>query len=52
MPLTKKKTPGKHLKKSASSSTVVVKTRIPAKATLFPDKVASAKKILSNTQFL
>jgi hypothetical protein len=31
---------------------VVIKTRISAEETLFPEKVAKAKKILSNTKDL
>jgi hypothetical protein len=39
-------------KATSSATTVVIKTRIAAKDTLFPEKVARAKKILSNTKFL
>ncbi len=39
-------------KKIDSSTMVVVKTRIAAKDTLFPEKVARAKEILSKTKFL
>jgi hypothetical protein len=53
MPLAKKNTAKNTLKKRTSASTiVVVRKRISAKDTLFPEKVAKAKKILSNTQFL
>jgi len=53
MSLAKKNTAKKTLPKRASASTVVVvRKRIAAKDTLFPEKVARAKKILSNTQFL
>jgi hypothetical protein len=53
MPVTKKNTAKKHLKKRVSSSTVVVvRSRISAKDNLFPQKVERARKILSNTQNL
>lgn len=53
MPLARKNTSKRSLKKRNPSSTVVaVRTRIAAKNTLFPEKVARAKKILSNTQDL
>lgn len=52
MPLAKKNTAKKTLKKRVSASTIVVRTRIAAKDTLFPEKVAKAKRILGNTQFL
>jgi hypothetical protein len=53
MPLTRKNTAKKTRKKRISPSTVVaVRTRISAKDTLFPEKVARAKRILSNTQNL
>jgi hypothetical protein len=50
MPVTKKKTARKTLKKRAST-VVVIESRISAKETLFPEKVAEAKKILRNTKF-
>jgi len=53
MPLIKKNSAKKTSKKGTSPATVVVvKTRISAKDTLFPEKLARAKKILSNTKFL
>jgi hypothetical protein len=53
MLLAKKNITKKILRNRSSSSTViVVKQRISAKETLFPEKVARAKKILSNTQDL
>jgi hypothetical protein len=53
MSVARKNTAKKALKKRTSSSTVVVvRTRISAKDTLFPEKVAKAKRILSNTQDL
>jgi hypothetical protein len=53
MSVARKNTTKKALKKRTSSSTVVVvRTRISAKDTLFPEKVARAKRILSNTQDL
>jgi len=53
MPVIKKNTANKTLKKRTSSPTVVVvKTRISAKDTLFPEKVARAKRILSHTRDL
>jgi hypothetical protein len=53
MSLAKKNITKKILRKRSSSSTVVVvKRRISAKDTLFPEKVARAKKILNNTQGL
>jgi hypothetical protein len=53
MSVARKNAAKKTLKKRASSSTVVVvRTRISAKDTLFPEKVARAKRILSNTKDL
>ena len=39
-------------KKIDSLTVVVVKTKIAAKDTLFPEKVARAKEVLSKTKFL
>jgi hypothetical protein len=53
MTVTKKTAAKKPLRKRASSSAVVVvRTRISAKDSLFPEKVARAKRILGNTQDL
>ena len=53
MPVASKKNIRKSKSKKIDSSTVVVvKTRIAAKDTLFPEKVARAKEILSKTKFL
>jgi hypothetical protein len=53
MPVAKKNAAKKALRKRASPSTVVVvRSRISAKDNLFPEKVARARKILSNTQDL
>jgi hypothetical protein len=53
MPVAKKIAPKKSSKKGTSSATVVVvRKRIAANDTLFPEKVARARKILSNTQNL
>jgi hypothetical protein len=49
MPLPKKKVAQKLGK---SNTVVVIRTRIAAKDTLFPEKVAKAKKILRNAEFL
>lgn len=52
MSLAKRKISGKALKKRTSPSiVVVVETRISAKDTLFPEKLAKAKRILRNTKF-
>lgn len=50
MPVTKKKINRKTLKKRGT--TVVIATPISAKDTLFPEKVAKAKKMLRNAKFL
>ena len=42
----------KRLKKKAAATVVVVRSRTSANDSLFPEKVARAKKILSNTQDL
>jgi hypothetical protein len=53
MPVAKKIATKKPSKKGTSSATVeVVRKRIAANDTLFPEKVARAKKILSNTRDL
>ena len=51
MPIAKKKTTGKIYRKRASSTVVVIESRIAAKETLFPEKVAEAKKVLRNAKF-
>jgi len=48
MPSTKKNTARKLLKKKTSATVVVIESRIAAKATLFPEKVTKANKILKN----
>jgi hypothetical protein len=50
MSIAKKKTAGKALKKKPST-VVVTESRISAKDTLFPKKVAEAKKIIRNARF-
>lgn len=52
MSIAKKKTARKTLKKRVASTVVVTESRISAKDTLFPEKVAAAKKILRNAKFL
>jgi hypothetical protein len=52
MPLAKKRTGKKVLKKRTPSTVVVVRKRIAAKDTLFPEKVARAKEILAHTEGL
>ena len=51
MPLAKKSTSKNLLKKRTSSTVIVIESRIAAKDTLFPEKVAKANKILRNTRF-
>jgi len=51
MSIAKKKTARKALKKRAASTVVVVESRLSAKNTLFPEKVAEAKKVLRNAKF-
>ena len=50
MPIAKKNTAKKKLKKRPAETVVVVESRIAAKDTLFPAKVAKANKILSKTR--
>jgi len=50
MPVARKNTTRKHLKKR-TQTVIVVESSIAAKDTLFPEKVAKANKILSNTKF-
>jgi hypothetical protein len=50
MPIAKKNTARKKMKKRPSETVVVVESRISAKDTLFPGKVAKANKILSKTK--
>jgi len=52
MPEAKKSVAKKSLKKRVSSTIVVVRKRTSANDSLFPEKVAKARKILSNTQGL
>lgn len=52
MPLAKKRAAKKALKKRTSPTVVVVRKRVAAKDTLFPEKVARAKKILAHTEGL
>jgi hypothetical protein len=52
MSVAKKNTARKILKKRKAATVVVIESRIAAKDTLFPEKVAKANKILSNTKFL
>lgn len=52
MPVDKKNTARKLLKKRKATTIVVIESRIAAKDTLFPEKVARANKILSNTKNL
>jgi hypothetical protein len=51
MSLIKKKTVRKSLKKRGNPTTVVVETSISPDETLFPEKVAKAKKVLQNATF-
>ncbi len=51
MSIIKKNTVRKSLKKRRNQTVVVVETSISADETLFPKKVASAKKILQNATF-
>jgi hypothetical protein len=48
----KKKNGRKTLKKGKSNTVVVIATEIKAKDTLFPEKVAHAKEVLSKAKFL
>ena len=50
MPIAKKNTAKKKRKKRPAETVVVVESRIAAKDTLFPGKVAKANKILSKTK--
>jgi hypothetical protein len=50
MATTKKNTTRKSLKKRKSSTVVVIESRISAKDTLFPEKVAEAKKTLRHAK--
>jgi len=53
MSVTNKKHIRKSKKKKIDSSTVIViKSRIAAEDTLFPEKVAKAKEVLSKAKFL
>jgi hypothetical protein len=50
MSVAKKNTARKHLKKR-TQTVIVIESSIAAKDTLFPEKVARANKVLSNTKF-
>jgi len=52
MPADKKNTARKLLKKRNATTIVVIESRIAAKDTFCPEKVARANKILSNTENL
>jgi hypothetical protein len=52
MPVDKKNTARKLLKKRKTTTVVVFESRIAAKDTFCPEKVARANKILSNTKNL
>ena len=52
MSVSKKKAGQKVLKRRNSSIVVVIEREISAKDTLFPEKVARAKKILRNAEVL
>lgn len=52
MPVDKRNTARKLLKKRKATTVVVIESRIAANDTLFPEKVARANKILSNTKNL
>lgn len=43
--------PKKSLKKRTPETVIVIESRVAAKDTLFPEKVARANNILSNTKF-
>lgn len=51
MATVKKNITRKSLKKRKSSTVVVIESHISAKDTLFPEKVADAKKNLRNAKF-
>jgi hypothetical protein len=51
MSTAKKNTTRKPLKKRGQKTVIVIESRIAAKDTLFPEKVAMANKILKNTRF-
>jgi hypothetical protein len=51
MPVARKNTTRKPLKKRAPATIIVHESKIAAKDTLFPEKVARANKILKNTKF-
>jgi hypothetical protein len=52
MSVARKNAVKKILKKRKAATVVVIESRIAAKDTLFPEKVAKANKILSNTKLL
>jgi len=52
MPTTKKKNGLKSLKKRKGSTVVVMATDIEEKDTLFPEKVAHAREVLSKAKFV
>ena len=51
MSVTRKNSAIKSLKKRGKDPLIVVESRIAAKDTLFPEKVAKANRILKNTKF-
>jgi hypothetical protein len=51
MSVAKKNSIRRPRKKRTSTTVVVIESRIAAKDTLFPEKVARANKILRNTKF-
>jgi len=51
MPIAKKTTVKKSLKKRAPSTVIVIESRISAKDTFCPEKVAEANETLRNTKF-
>ncbi len=52
MPLAKKNSIKRTTKKTSPTVVVVTKSQIKVKDTLFPEKLARAKKILGSTKFL
>jgi hypothetical protein len=52
MPTTKKNNVRKSLKKRKGDTVIVIATEIDAKDTLFPEKVAHAKEIMSKAKIL
>lgn len=52
MPTLKRSNGRKTIKKRKENAVIVIATDIKAKDTLFPEKVAHAKKVLRNAKFL